>query len=386
MSTRPIIHVTLVIVRMDTGGTERCLANIANGLSRDRFRVSLLCLDRAGAACDWIEKEDVQVVELHLQRGNRLRAVGLISSALAALETNVVHSHNWGTLLETYFAARRIRELVQVHGERGSLLGTDRCGPVKSRMRFLAMRWACRRINALTTNSRRVASGMCKITGVAEERIHVIPNGLDAPFTQEQLSSFRSSARSELGINGDECLIGSVGRLAPVKNFELLIGALAQVHGTGVRPHLVLVGDGTQRESLVQLTRKLNLTEHVHFVGEQANVWRFLASMDVYVNSSRSEGMSQSILEAMAAGLPCIATDVGDAAHMLSNTSPCGIVVGPNDIAGLVNGLLALQSVDVRQRFSKNALERQRKEYGMTSMISAYERLYKTAVHCSPAA
>ena len=232
---------------MDTGGTERCLANIANGLSRDRFRVSILCLDRAGAACDWIEKEDVQVVELHLQHGNRLKALSKISSALVSLKTNVVHSHNWGTLLETYFAARKIKELVQVHGERGTILGTNLCGPFKYRMRGLAMRWACRRISALTTNSRRVASAMSKIVGVAEECIRVIPNGLDVPFAKEELVGFRESIRCKLGINDDACLIGSVGRLEPVKNFELLLTGLARVHAGGVG---VAIGTADARDGL----------------------------------------------------------------------------------------------------------------------------------------
>jgi len=373
------IHVALVVLRMDTGGTERYIANIASHLDRKNFRVSIICLDRSGPASDWIDREDVEVVELHLKTDS-LKAIKTLAAALRSLKPDIVHSHNWGTLLESYLAVRRVGSIVHLHGERGSVLGTNACGPVKRKLRAAVMRWICRRI-VVTTNSYCVAEKVCSITGIEPAEIHVVPNGLDPKYTLTEMKKLRKTVRQELGFQDNDLVIGTVARLSKVKNLGLAIRALATLRGPRKQQaHLLLVGDGPSRQELETLATSEGVSRFVHFVGHQSDTWRFLAAMDVFVNCSDSEGMSQSMLEAMAAGLPIVATDVGDAAIMVGPPEPCGIVIAPNEISELSQSMAAILDSDQQETYAAAALNRQQTRYSLASMLRGYEDLYHELV------
>ncbi|QDT06289.1 Putative glycosyltransferase EpsF [Rubripirellula lacrimiformis] len=372
------IHVVLVVLRLDVGGMERYIANLANGLSRDRFRVSVICLDGIGAARRWITADDVELIELGLRSGNSWHAVTAITDVLQRLQPDIVHSHNWATLLETYFGARRYGEAIHVHGERGTVLGSNSCGPLKRKIRAATMRWACRRI-ALTTNAYCVAKKVTAITRSDLSRIHVIPNGLDPRYPNDQLPEMRASTRQSLGISRDELVFGSVARLSTVKNLELAIRALAAARPTISEPvHLVLVGDGPCLAELEQLAMAHVDAVTVHLPGHQWDPWPYLAAMDVFVNCSHSEGMSQSMIEAMAAGLPVIATDVGDAFEMISRPDAAGIVVAPNDELALTHAMITMANASMRRSYAAYAMTRQRDVYCLRTMVQGYEEMYTT--------
>ena len=115
-----------------------------------------------------------------------------------------------------------------------------------------------------------------------------------------------------------------------VKGYDILIDAFGQIPDENV--HLILIGDGSEKESLKNLVKHRSIENRVHFVGHQNDVSNWLSALDVYVNSSRSEGMSQSIVEAMSIGLPIVATDVGDAKRMLLRASKSpGLICDPNE-------------------------------------------------------
>ena len=400
--------VALIVLRMDVGGTERCIANIANHLDRTKFQATVICLDRAGPACRWITKGDVQIAELNLQSGNSLHAVNVLADALKRIRPRIAHSHNWATLLETYLAVKKVGSIAHVHGERGTILGTNPCGPLKRTLRAMVMRWISRRI-ALTTNSNCVAEKVQGITGEMTSPIHIIPNGLDAKYTEEQLRQMRSQTRDELGFAERDVVIGTVARLSGVKNLGLAVRALAEVRETTRdRGHLLLVGDGPCRGELEELTESLGMMDLVHFVGHHSDAWRFLAASDIFVNCSNSEGMSQSMIEAMATGLPIIATDVGDARLMLGPENAglavkvddgaeshgvadeshgvadeshgvaesCGVVIEPNNAGQLGQAILMMLDPQRRESFAEAARIRHRKRYNLASMLNGYERMY----------
>jgi glycosyltransferase involved in cell wall biosynthesis len=350
------IHIVLVVRQFDAGGMERYLAALINGLPADAFRVSLVCLDRAGTATHWLTRCAAEVVELNLPGGNVWTASKVLHSALCRLKPNVVHSHNWATLVETYLAVKRYGTAVHLHSERGSVLGSDSCSPIKRKIRASVMRWICQRIS-LATNSHRVADTISSITGVARTKIQVIPNGIEPAFTVEQLPSARKIIRDQLGLTDQAYLAGTVGRLAAVKNLELAVRALAQApQPLRNAMHLLFVGDGPCRQGLESLVDKLALREQVHFVGHQWDTWKYLAAMDVFFNCSHSEGMSQSMLEAMAVGLPIVATDVGDARELLLSAKPCGIVLPCEDIKSFVDALITMSSMGYRQKLASASL------------------------------
>ena len=369
------VRIALVVHTFEIGGIERHVARLASRLDRQRFQPLVICLDRNGAAAKWIEMDDVPIIELNKRAGNDPQVVFRLARTLRETGAQIVHSHNWGTLLETALARRWAGTLAHVHAERGTVLGDVKPRGFRARLRALAMGWALRRASAVVSNARSVAERAAAHSGYPLERIRVIPNGLDAPA--ETAPQDARELRRRLGIPEEVLVAGSVGRLAPVKNFASAIEALSRPEGSANPVHLLLVGDGPERKKLEELAKTPAVAGRLHFAGWQEDVGPLLAAMDIYLNCSVSEGMSQSLVEAMSLGLPIVATDVGDNAVLVGGDDACGLVVARLDDAALAAGLARLAaSVDLRRELGRNSLVRFSERYRTDRMISCYESLY----------
>jgi glycosyltransferase involved in cell wall biosynthesis len=371
-----IIRVAYVVHTFDMGGLERCVAHLCNLLDRSRFAPMVICLNRSGAAADWIAKDDVPIVELHKRPGNDLRAVWRLARALRHHGVDVVHSHNWGTLVETSIARRWAGTPVHVHAERGTLLGELDVRGWRRRVRAMAMRWTLRRVDAVVSNAQSIAERIQAACGFPAERVVLIPNGVKAPRVDDVRES-GAKLRRQWSIPQEAFVVGSVGRLVPVKGFATAIDSIARLPAAGREIHLVLVGDGPQREALATQAAASGVSHRVHLIGWRNDIGDCLAAMDCYLNSSVSEGMSQSILEAMAIGLPMVVTDVGDNAILVNGDRPCGTVVPPNDPAAMSGALTELlQAPAHREMFAENSWARYRRCYTVGVMVRAYEEFY----------
>lgn len=377
---RPL-RVALVVHTFEIGGIERHVARLASRLDRRRFQPLIICLERSGQAAQWIETGDVPVIELHKRPRNDLRLVFRLARVLRDERIDVVHSHNWGTLVETSVARRLAGTPVHVHAERGTVLGELEPRGLRSRLRALAMRWAVGRASAVVSNAEAVARRAAAAARLPLERITVIPNGLDEP------EAFGPDAAKEmrrrLAIPEDAVVIGSVGRLAAVKNFASAIEAVSRLPESMKQIHLLLVGDGPERAKLEELASQRHVADRIHFAGRHDDVLPLLAAMDVYLNCSLSEGMSQSLVEAMSLGLPLVATDVGDNAVLVGGTDGCGFVVERDDVAGLTAALERVAgSAELRSALGHNSRRRFAERYRIDRMLSRYESLYE--ILCSP--
>lgn len=372
------IHVGFVVNNMDIGGMERCITRLANGLDRDKFQLSLICLDRSGPAAEWIGNPEVTIVELRRTTRNDLRTVRQLADQLKKLRIGIVHSHNWATLVETHLAARWAGRILHVHAERGTVLGPPAKHAWRGKVRSLIMRWIVARADATMCNAYSIADKIRDVTKLKDHPITVIPNGLDVPYSPQMLAQMRNTQRSRMGLSASDIVIGSIGRVAPVKNFALAVSSFARVSPAfGSKLHFVLVGDGPGRSELEQLASDLGVASQVHLVGEQADVWPFYAAMDLYLNTSRSEGMSQSILEAMAAGLPVLASDVGDSKRLICGTLPCGNVVTSPTTETFSVQLQALLSAPERLgSYAANSRSVYQDHYSLNAMLKGFESFY----------
>tara|TARA_R110002049_G_scaffold285698_2_gene466844 strand:+ start:63982 stop:65172 length:1191 start_codon:yes stop_codon:yes gene_type:complete len=374
-----MIHVAFVVLRMDTGGAERCIARLANGLDRDQFRVSIICMVRSGEAALWIKRDDVDVIELNCPEGNNLTSVRRLAECVRRIKPDIVQSHNWGTLLETHFAVRSISGISHIHAERGTVLGTNHCGPKQRWLRRIAMRYACRRARGIVTNADSIAAKVASIVKTAKSTIHVIPNGVDPAIDECDLGKEAARCRAMLGIDSDDFLFTSVGRMVAVKNFSLAIEAFAGLQQSNQkRARLLLVGEGPRRKQWQQLANDRGVGDRVIFAGAQKDVWPYLAASDVFINTSHSEGMSQSLLEAMSVGVPIIATDVGDAKKIVASPMPCGTIVPPGDCDQLKQAMAdAMTNGQWMSEMSEAARAKHRDKYGLQSMIRQHEDYYR---------
>lgn len=379
-----VVRVAYIVHTFEMGGLERCVARLCNHLDRDRLRPMVVCLSRSGAAADWIERDDVPIIELRKRDGNDPLLVRRLARALNEHRVDIVHSHNWGTLVETSLARRWARVPVHVHAERGTLMGDLNGGGLRGRLRAAAARWAMNRADYVVTVAESVRQKLTARCGRLRTPVQVIPNGVDAP-TVSMSETQLVQRRQTLGIAREAIVLGSVGRLVPVKDFGNAIDAVSELRRRGHDVHLILVGDGPEHDRLAARADERGIADRVRLVGRQEDVGNWLAMMDIYLNVSLSEGMSQSILEAMAAGLPMVVTDVGDNAILVDGEDPCGLVVPPASSVAIAAAAANLLEGSVhRLKLSRNGRARYARCYTADAMIQAYQHLYSELHAASP--
>jgi glycosyltransferase involved in cell wall biosynthesis len=337
----------------------------------------VICLDRIGPAAKWL-LPDVHTVELQKASGNDRKVVKQLARVLREERIDIVQSHNWGTLVETVLARKQTGVAAHVHAERGTVLGSVTHRGLRQFLRAWAMRWALNRVDAVVSNAAAVAERVEQRCGFSADLIQLIPNGVESPSTDDLLTP-RKEFRESLGIAERSFVLGSVGRLHEVKGFDLAIKAVSQLVESGHDAHLILVGDGPQRPYLQQEAERNDVAQRVHLVGQRDDVWRCLASLDVYVNTSHSEGLSQSLTEALAIGLPLVVTNVGDNASIVGmEDEACGIVLPRGEVSRLVESLgkLALDH-QLRHCYSQRARSRFELRYTAARMVERFESLYR---------
>jgi len=372
------IRIAYIVHGFDVGGIERCVAHLANHLDRSQFQPMIVSLTRNGTAADWIENDDVPVVEIQKRNGNDPSAVLRLARQFKQHNVDVVHSHNWGTLVETAVARRWAGVTGHVHTEHGQGLHVG-VGGLKQQLRRRATYWAFDRADAVLICAESVKSLVAVRSGFPESRLQFLPNGVDDPLEQP-VRFAPAELRSQLGIPTDAFVVGSVGRLVDVKDFPTAVSAVAAIPDQSRPVHLVIVGDGPNRQPLQELVADLNVGDRVHLVGWHADVADWLRLFDTYLNCSRSEAMSMGILEAMAAELPLIVTDVGDNPLLAGGESPCGLIVdaeNPGQMAAAIEQLAS--DPQMQEAFSKQAVDRYRRRFSTERMVKEHAALYRRA-------
>jgi glycosyltransferase involved in cell wall biosynthesis len=205
------------------------------------------------------------------------------------------------------------------------------------------------------------------------ERIKTIRNGLDVG---RFVAADRAVGRTRLNLAPNDIVIGNVGRLVPVKAQHVFIDALATLREQGLTFKAVLVGGGPLRAELEAQAQARGLADRVHFTGTQSEIEHLVAAFDVFVLSSSSEGLSNVIQEAMAAGRPVVATAVGGSDELVCHEET-GLLVPPGSPAEMASAILRLaQSPELRERMGRRGQERAETEFGIDRMIREYEAVY----------
>lgn len=205
------------------------------------------------------------------------------------------------------------------------------------------------------------------------DKIQTIHNGVDLSRFQGRT---QPDARRELGLPPDQPIVGAVGRLVPVKDHVGLVDAIALLAREGLRPMAVIAGDGPLRTAIQERVSALGIERDVRLVGHRADIETVLAALDIFVLTSRSEGLNNTILEAMAAGLPVVATRVGGADEMVIDGAT-GLLVppeSPEKIAGALRRLLT--DAATRLAMGKAGRARAEMDFDLARTVLKYERLY----------
>ena len=360
-----VIH---VVISLSPGGAERMLIEIATRLS-PRYRTLVCCLDEAGAWAREVESHGIKVVSLRRREGFR-PSVGLqIARLAAAHRASIIHCHQYSSFVYGQLAAIRRPALRVIFTEQGRF--SDAAPSTKRR---LVNQLFGRLPDAICAVSNELRQHMIA-EGFPSQRVEVIPNGVEpgpAPTILDRLH-----ARRALGVDEDAFLVGTAARLDPVKDLTTLVDAFRLLRPRVARARLVIMGDGPERGRLEAAVRSAGLDGAVAFWSQRTDVRRLLPGLDVYVNCSTSEGLSVTILEAMAASLPVVATRVGGNPEVVSD-GQTGILVGvrrPQELAVALETLAAAAG----RRFRIGAAGRARLErhFAMDGIVDAYARKYR---------
>lgn len=363
MSPLRVMH---VVYGLRTGGMEMGVVKLVNGLDGRRVRSSVCSTTPAGPIKTLVSPS-VPVFEMSRRKGNDVRIVSEMYRLFRREQPHIVHTHSWGTLIEGLAAARLARVPAVVHGEHGTLQ--------LRRYQRVLQRAAWAATDRLLSVSSRLSERMARETGYPLDRITTIRNGVDlARFGAVS----RADARRALGLDAGTPVVGTVGRLVPVKDHVGLVEAMAGVCRSEPRAVLLLAGDGPEQAAIEARVEALGLRSSVRLLGHRPDVETVLAALDLFVLSSVSEGLSNTILEAMAAGAPVVATRVGGADEMVVEGAT-GLLVESGQAGALATAIAGLLADDAR-RAAMGAAGRRRveAEFELAGMVRRYDALYES--------
>ena len=374
-----------IIYSLATGGLENGLVNIINRSPVGKYRHVIICLTTADEFAQRISAEDVQVVELHMREGHDFHAYRRLRKVLKTLRPDIIHSRNMAAL-ESQLCGLGLAAVKRVHGEHGREVN-DLDG---NNWKYLLVRKFMRLfIHRYVAVSKDLASWLVLKVGVQSQYVRQIYNGVDhslfAPQNVKPLALLPARWQELGGI----LVVGTVGRLTPVKDQQLLLQAVA--HLRDENPDLcswvrvVIVGDGPLYAGLSRKIEELMLQDVVWLTGDRDDVPSPLQVMDVFVLPSLGEGISNTVLEAMASGLPVIATAVGGNVELVEEGFN-GSLVPVGDIQALSSALAALlHNNEERARQGANARERVCSNFDWDRTVNAYMGVYDELLGNSPA-
>ena len=364
------IRLLFVVGNFVAGGAERHLLEMWRRLDRTRFEVEIACFRNEGQFAASVQALGLPVLELGIGRRiygpSGARGFVRLLSRVRSFRPHVVHGYLFGPNLFAALAGR-------LTGVPAVVVAKRNIDAFETPRQVAMERVAHRLATHVTAVSEAVADTVVAL-GVPRSRITVIENGVDAARFEGVTPD-----RAALGVNAGP-VIGSVGCLAARKDYGTLLAALAELRRRGREFHAVLVGDGPDRAMLEARARELGLESRVRFLGERPDVEQLLPAMDVFVLSSREEGIPNALLEAMAAGRPSVVTDVGGNREVLTD-GDTGWMVPSQSPLPLADALeAALTQPGEARRRGDRARQVTLEQRGIDVMVRRHEAFYRKAL------
>lgn len=377
--TTPAPVIAHVVYGFSVGGLENGLVNLVNRMPAQRWRHVIISLTQvSGRFAERIERSGVKFIELGKRPGHLVRDYPRLYRLFQSLRPAVVHTRNLAAL-EAVVPAWAAGVPVRIHGEHG----WTKQDPEGRRRRYQYVRRLYRPfVTRYVALSRHLEEYLERKVGVPAQRVSQMYNGVDTErFSPAQ--ERRPIAGCPFG-GAEDWLIGWVGRMDPVKDLLNLLHAFARAVDrspvAAKQMRLVLVGDGPMRESVQQLIERHGLGARVWLAGERADVADIMRGLDCFVLPSLGEGISNTILEAMATRLPIVATRVGGNGELIE-PGMTGLLVPPADVEALAEALLRYcRDRALARRHAKAARRVAESRFSLARMVTDYSNLYEIAL------
>jgi glycosyltransferase involved in cell wall biosynthesis len=364
-------HVLELIYSFDIGGSERLAVSLAAELLKSGIRASICAAyGGEGPIAKQAEADGVDTFTLHAERGPRM-AMWRLWRLLKKYDVDVIHAHHVPQFILSYWPAKvaGIKRMVLTEHAKYSL-------SVRPRLNRLARSYSPR-AGLVTTVYDGLSDFFVRELGVAREKVVTIPNGVDTAKFKEQPRD--PGFRASLALGETTCLIGCIGRLVEAKDHRNLLAAMALLKKRNTKNiALTIVGDGPLRTDIEEQVRIFDLQQSVRLLGYRADIPYLLNNVDIVVLSSKREGFPMAVLEAMAAGTPCIATDVGGVRQVIDGEN--GVMVAPECPEALADAIEKLCASPVlRDEMGRLARRAVVERFDLTDILRRYGEVLKGA-------
>ena len=363
-------RVLVVTDEMEVGGSQRQIVHLLRGLHARGRHAELLYFRERSHLVDALEADGVPVHRIDKRGAIDPAFVLRLQRFLRAGRFDVVHAFSitaelWVRLVLPFVPGLRLVSSVRGLG----LAGPD--------WHWRAKRWIVQGSSAVISNTRAGAELVAQRCAVPVHGIDIVPNGLELPPLPA--AADREAARRELGLPHDDTLLLFVGRLVPEKNLPLLIDAVSRM-SPSLRPRVWLAGEGPERGRVEAEIARHGLGEVVGLLGERSDIRRLMHAADLLVLPSREEGLSNVLLEAMASGLPVIATAVGGSPELIDDRVT-GRLLPSEDAAALAATIAALaDDAEERRRLATAARAQAEARFTLGAMVEHTARIYDRCI------
>ena len=365
------IRVVFALDSLGVGGTEMNAVRVAEHLDSSRFEISVACFSGDGPLRPRFDaaRLPVDVFPVRSLYGGTMVTEGLrFARFLRRERVDIVHAHD---RYANVFAVPWAR----LAGS-PAVIASKRWGSA-SRIHSLGNRGAYAIAHRVLANSRTVAESLVSDDGVSRDRVVVVPNFVEDEAFDHPTAEWQHGMRRDLALPDDALVVGIVASLRPIKDHGTLLRAVAHLRTQFPRLVLVMMGSGTERSALQALARELGIGEMVRFAGIQPNRPNPHRLFDVSVLCSLSEGFPNTIVEAMAAARPVVATSVGGVPDAVEHGRN-GLLVGTQDDRALAEALeQLLADPEVRHRMGANGQETARSSFTAERVVPLITDLYE---------
>jgi sugar transferase (PEP-CTERM/EpsH1 system associated) len=374
------IKIAYIVASLGYGGVEKYVVDIVNNINKKKFSPTVFTFKKDGPLKKLINP-DVKIHEIEKKNGNSLLFPLRLGRLLKEDSISIVHSNNWSTFGEATIAASVARVPTMIHAQHGIEMN-DAEAYVKSK-RFIRNRLRqgfSQLTDRIVVVSQATKNFVCNEWKTPECKVQLLYNGIDIDTFSPRSNKEYNSLRTKLNIEQKQTVIGCTGRLMTVKNFPFLIRAFHKISSSFPDSILLLIGDGPERKNIESLTAKCNLNDRIILAGHRDDIKDLLHVLDIFVLPSISEGVSLALLEAMASGLPIIASNVGGNPEVIENNKS-GLLVRSNDHDHLAELLsLLLNDEGRREQLGNAARKRVEGKFDKANMMKNYEQLYLSVV------
>jgi sugar transferase (PEP-CTERM/EpsH1 system associated) len=364
-----MIRILHVVHSFSAGGLENGIVNIINR-SPEHLVHELCLLSKSGEFIHRL-KRPVLVHEMNKKSGNSLRLVLQLRELFRNCKADIIHTRNWSAF-DGVAALCLMPRPALIHSEHGRDM-SDPEGTLYRRN--LARRLSAFRARRFVAVSKDLYTWLRDTVRIPISKLTLIPNGVDS----ERFSPGRDfELRRELGIGASEFVVGAIGRLDPIKNHQGLIRAVQLLQENGHPVRLVIVGDGPLRSDIECSAQSSLVAPKALVLGYRPDVERFYRIFDAFVLNSFAEGMSNTLLEAMASGLPIVCTAVGGNVELFPNPQT-GVLVRAGEDRALAEALYKyLTSTHERSMNADRARHLAVENFSIRNMIHEYTSLYES--------